>query len=964
MNPLPNDSNFAYVEALYAEYLRDPASVTPEWRRLFEGFSGDERLRDETRVGPSFHPTSIFNPPGASARDGAASGHDTEVEARQDRVDQMVRAYRVRGHMLAQLDPLGASLTGETPVPPVDRELDPAHHGFSPEDMDKPFSSRTIHGKAVRTLGEILGLLRDTYCRYIGVQFMHIDDLEVRHWLQERMEGTRNRRTLTRREQFRILTRLTDAVIFEEFIQKKYTGAKSFSLEGSETLIPLLDLAIEQAGQQGVEEIVIGMPHRGRLNVLANIVGKSPRQIFREFADVDAEQNLGRGDVRYHKGYHGDWVTAGGQSVHVVLCFNPSHLEFVNPVALGRLRAKQDRLNDSRREHAMAILIHGDAAFTGEGIVQETLNLSELPGYRTGGTLHVIINNQIGFTTSPAEGRSSLYASAIGKMLQIPIFHVNGEHPESVAQVVELALDFRQKFHRDVIVDMYCYRRRGHSEGDEPAFTQPLMYRTIRRRRSVRDNYLDHLCQLGDVTREQADEIATRLKEQLEKELSAVRDEPPPKPRRPSSLGRLWANYRGGSDGAVPEVDTGVDRQRLVKLLESLTTLPDDFHPHRKMERFLAARRQMARGEKLLDWSAAEALALATLATEGTRVRLSGQDSARGTFTQRHAVLHDTENGRTYVPLQHLSKDQAPVEVYNSPLSEAGVLGFEYGYSIAYPDALVLWEAQFGDFANAAQVVIDQFVASAEDKWHSLSGLVLLLPHGFEGQGPEHSSARLERFLQLAADDHIQVVYPSTPAQYFHVLRRQGVRPWRKPLIVMTPKSLLRHPACVSSLDDVCCGRFQRILADDLTKPQAVRRVLLCTGKIYYDLAARRKQLGREDLAILRLEQLYPLADETLQAALEPYADGTRVLWIQEEPENMGAWRYLRVRFGNNLFGRWPMCGAYRRASGSPATGSAAAHRLEQSQIVDVAFGQGLRDRRAADTCCSGHPQCCRDCWQ
>jgi 2-oxoglutarate dehydrogenase E1 component len=957
MNPLPSDSNLAFVESLYAEYLRDPASVGPEWRRFFAGFTEGVGPRDRTRFGPSFRPTSIFSPPGADGGDRSAVNHEAPARARQDRVDQMVRAYRVRGHMLAQLDPL------EMPRP-VDRELDPAHYGFTADDMNRPFSSRTIHGKSVRTLGEILELLRDTYCRYIGVQFMHIDDLEIRHWLQERMEGTRNRLTLSRREQFRILTRLTDAVIFEQFIQKKYTGAKSFSLEGAETLIPLLDLAIEQAGDRGIEEIVIGMPHRGRLNVLANIVGKSPRLIFREFADVDAEENLGRGDVKYHLGYHGDWTTVGGRSVHLVLCFNPSHLEFVNPVALGRVRAKQDRLGDASHERAMAILIHGDAAFTGEGIIQETLNLSELQGYSTGGTLHVIINNQIGFTTSPQEGCSSLYASAIGKMLQIPIFHVNGEHPESVAQVVRLATDFRKDFRRDVIIDMYCYRRRGHNEGDEPAFTQPLMYRAIRSRPSVRESYLNHLRELGDVTREQADEIAAQLRERLEAELSAAREPVSRPPARPSSLGQLWSNYHGGPDRAVPEVDTGVERERLVKLLESLSTVPDDFQPHRKLKRFLDARRQMALGEQPLDWSTAEALVFATLVTEGTRVRLSGQDSARGTFTQRHAVLHDVENDRTYMPLQHLSKDQAPFEVCNSPLSEAGVLGFEYGYSLGYPDALVMWEAQFGDFANAAQVIIDEFVAGAEDKWHSLSGLVLLLPHGFEGQGPEHSSARLERFLQLAAGDHIQVVYPTTPAQYFHVLRRQVVRPWRKPLIVMTPKSLLRNRECVSGLDELSSGRFQRILRDDSVDPKAARRVLLCAGKIYYELDARRRELETNDLAIIRVEQLYPLADEAVKAALEPYPDGTHVIWAQEEPENMGAWRYMHGRFGSALFGRWPFCGIFRKGSGSPATGSTAAHRLEQSQIVDAACGLGLRDRRAADTCCSGVVGCDQDCWK
>ncbi len=955
MSDLPSESNLAYLETLLDEYLQDPESVPAEWRRFFESNAADrgQRLRPNK---PAFRPRSIFNPPGGNGV-AAAGSNGTDAGVYQDRVDQLIRAYRVRGHMLAQTDPLHMPR-------PVDRELDPAHYGFSLEDMRKQFSARTISGKPVRTLHEILDLLQNTYCRYIGAQFMHIDDLEIRHWLQERMEGTENRIKLSRREQLRILTRLTDAVIFEEFIQKKYTGAKSFSLEGAETLIPLLDLAIEQAGDQGIEELVIGMPHRGRLNVLANIVGKSPRDIFREFDDTDAERWLGRGDVKYHKGYHGDWTLASGKNVHVALCFNPSHLEFVNPVALGRLRAKQDRLDDGQPDRAMGILIHGDAAFAGEGVVQETLNLSEVPGYTTGGTLHVIVNNQIGFTTSPEEGRSSLYASAIGKMLQIPIFHVNGEHPDSVAQVVKLAMDFRRDFHRDVIIDMYCYRRRGHNEGDEPAFTQPKMYKAIRSRPSVRESYLKHLAKLGDVTPEQADAIESELKERLENELAASREngESTPQTVRPTTLTRVWRQYQGGPDSSVPEVDTGVEADRLGELLLATTQVPDGFTPHRKLSRFFKGRQEMAAGDKPLDWSAAEALAFATLVTDGTNVRLSGQDCGRGTFTQRHAALRDAETGALHIPLQHLSPDQATFQVLNSPLSEAGVLGFEYGYSIAYPDALVMWEAQFGDFANAAQVIIDQFIASAEDKWGSLSGLVMLLPHGFEGQGPEHSSARLERFLQLAAEDHIQVAYPSTPAQYFHMLRRQVVRPWRKPLIVMTPKSLLRNPACTSSLDEFTAGGFQRILPDTTVESAGVKRILLCTGKVYYDLAERRSELEANDVAIIRFEQLYPLSDEAVKAALEPYPADARVIWVQEEPENMGAWRYLRVRFGDSLFGKWSFCGAYRAASGSPATGSSASHKLEQKQLVDIAFGLGRTGPIATETACSGHSSCCREC--
>lgn len=953
---LPDHSNLAFVELLYEDYLKSPASVPAEWRRYFDALrnGGGDR---EVRLRPSFRPRSIFDPGGGSnGRNGFSLAHDMEVEARQDRVDQLIRSYRVRGHRIAQLDPLGRPRTPH-------KELEPAYHGFTDAEMERLYSSRTIPGKSVRTLREILSVLRNTYCRYIGVQFMHIDDLEVRNWLQERMEGTENRLSLSRREQLRILTRLTDAVIFEDFIQKKYAGAKSFSLEGAETLIPLLDLSIERAGEHGIEEIVIGMAHRGRLNVLANILGKSPRTIFREFADVDAELQFGRGDVKYHKGYHGDWVTASGQTVHIALCFNPSHLEFVNPVALGRMRAKQDRLGDLEHERGMVILIHGDAAFTGEGVVQETLNLSELPAYTVGGTLHIIVNNQLGFTTGPEQGRSSLYASAIGKMLQIPIFHVNGEDPESVAQVAKLAMEFRRQFRRDVIIELFCFRRRGHNEGDEPSFTQPLLYKAIRQRKSVREGYLDHLLQIGDVTREQADEIADTLRERLEQELSAAKSPPEPAPARPSTLGRVWSKYRGGPDSATPEVDTGVEVSRLRDLLERIATAPEGFHLHSKLARFLDARRQMAREDKPLDWAAAEALAMASLAAEGTRVRMTGQDCERGTFSQRHAVLHDVETGDTCSIFRDLGDGQAPVEIYNSPLSEAGVMGFDYGYSIAYPEALVLWEAQFGDFVNCAQVIIDQFLSCAEDKWGSFSGLTLLLPHGFEGQGPEHSSARLERFLQLAAEDNIQVANPTTPAQYFHLLRRQVLRPIRKPLIVMTPKSLLRLPAATSELAELAVGRFQRVLPDTTIDPARCRRVLLCSGKVYYDLLAMREELSCNDVAIVRLEQLYPLSDAALIAALEKYPVGVRTIWVQEEPENMGAWHYLRVRFGDTLLRRWPFCAIYRAASASTATGSNASHKLEQARLVRMAFGVEQRLPGATDRYCSGHDSCCLECY-
>ncbi len=847
----------------------------------------------------------------------------------QDRVDQLVRAYRVRGHMIARLDPL------EMPRPePV--ELEPSCYGIRIDELERTVSSTTIPGANVRTVRDVLEHMRETYCGSIGVQYMHIDELGVRWWLRDRMESTRNRIELGREEQLRILTKLTDAVIFEDFIQKKFTGAKSFSLEGAESLIPLLDLAIERAGEQGIDEIVMGMAHRGRLNVLANIMGKSPQQIFTEFEDADPHRHLGGGDVKYHLGHSTDWAAACGRSVHISLCFNPSHLEFVNTVALGRMRAKQDRAGDLGRRRGMVILIHGDAAFAGEGIVQETLNLSRLDGYTVGGTIHVVVNNQLGFTTTPAEGRSSNYATAVGKMLQIPIFHVNGENPEAVAQVIQLAMDFRAEFRRDVIIDMYCYRRRGHNESDEAAFTQPAMYRAIEKRTSVRDGYLEHLLKLGGVEREEADTISEERRERLERALGEVQQEG--YSAAPPETTGIWKGYFGGGVDAADEAATRIARERLADLLDRMTRLPDDFEPHPKIERFLAIRRKMAEGEKPLDWAAGEALAFASLNVEGVRIRLTGQDSRRGTFSQRHAVLHDHRDGRPHLVFTGLSGDQAPIEIHNSPLSEAGVLGFEYGYSLDCPDGLVLWEAQFGDFVNAAQVIIDQFISSAEDKWRRLSGIVMLLPHGFEGMGPEHSSARLERFLMQCAEDNIQVAYPTTPAQYFHLLRRQALRRWRKPLVIMTPKSMLRSPRAVSTLDDLASGGFSKVISDANVTGGDVSRVILCSGKIYHELDEEREKREQADVPIIRVEELYPFPATDLAAALAGYPDGTRVLWVQEEPENMGPWRFMCMKLPPEIRDRFRFEGVFRPESASPATGSASSHRLEQAILLGQSF--------------------------
>ncbi|MCC6233836.1 MAG: 2-oxoglutarate dehydrogenase E1 component [Verrucomicrobiales bacterium] len=949
-------SNVAYVEALFEAYRENPESVDPAWREYFRRASNGDAWPDRNRLGPTVPPPGLFSGAGTgAAAAGAAAGasgavasasragdetvvEDTKATGFQDRVGQLIRNYRVRGHVIARFDPLideRKDQSGRT----VPEELTLPYFNFSEAEMDRMVSCKTFQGGRQMPLRELYERLRHTYCGSVGVEYMHIDDIEVRRWLQRRLEPLETRIQLSRDEQLRILTRLTDAVMFEEFIRKKFPGAKSFSLEGSETLIPVLDLAIEKAAGQGVAEVVLGMAHRGRLNVLANIMGKSPKQIFREFADKDPDLYIGRGDVKYHLGHSSDWITATGRRVHVSMCFNPSHLEFVNTVVLGRVRAKMDRIGDTGQRSCMALIIHGDAAFAGEGVVQETLNLSQLEGYRVGGALHIIVNNQIGFTTSPRDARSCAYATDIAKMLASPIFHVNGEDPDAVALCVRVALEFRAEFRRDVFIDVYGYRRLGHNETDEPAFTQPLLYKTISRRKTVREGYLAHLLKLGGVTREEADQVAESCRRRLEDELGEANSE-----RYQAPVDRLpgiWARsqFIGGRDQDAPDVETGVSRAEAMALLERQAEVPADFKPHAKIQKILEARREMAAGRQGLDWASAEAVAFGSLLQAGTPIRLSGQDAQRGTFSHRHVVLHDVQTGKTHTPLCGLGPKQAAFQVFNSPLSETGVIGFDYGYSLDTPDGLVLWEAQFGDFANAAQVIIDQFIVSAEDKWRRLSGLVLLLPHGFEGQGPEHSSARLERFLALAAEDNIQVCYPSTPAQYFHLLRRQVLRPVRKPLVVMTPKSLLRNPACVSSLEELGQGTFRRVIPDAGVVPGAVRRILLCTGKVYYDLVERREKLKRaEDVAVVRIEQLYPLRATEIQAALASYPEATPAVWVQEEPANMGALRYLKVQFGDRLVDRHPLSYVGRPASASPATGSGNAHKKEQARLLDEAF--------------------------
>jgi 2-oxoglutarate dehydrogenase E1 component len=929
-----NIDGLAFAEELLERYQADPASVDPSWQAYFQGL-GINGQSTHVQVGPSFSSSSIFNPPQTNSSVADAF--------KQERVDQLIRAYRVRGHRIAKLDPLG-----QEPAPFAELQL--GHYGLSEQDLQTKFSARSLGLTEPATLDTVISLLKNTYCRTIGVQYMHIDDPEPKFWLERTMEATQNCIKLTRDEQLRILTRLTDAEIFEEFIHKKFVGAKRFGLEGAESLIPLLDLALEDAGEHGVQEIVIGMAHRGRLNVMANIMQKNPGLIFREFEDADPELHFGRGDVKYHLGYQSTWKTSTDKSIELSLCFNPSHLEFVGPVVMGRVRARQDRLGEKAFSKVMGLVIHGDAAFAGQGVVQEMLNMSEIPGYRTGGTIHIIVNNQIGFTTPPRQARSCHYPTDVAKMLQIPIIHVNGEEPEAVAQAIHLGMEYRQRFKKDVVIDMWCYRRHGHNEGDDPTYTQPLMYRQIAQRPSVREGYLKSLSTAASpITRAEADEIAVRRREFLESELQEARKKDF-NYRRHLQQGP-WSGYRGGPDKDTPDVSTSVDLQHLKGLLIKLTQVPADFSTHPKTEKLLfEARREMAAGTRSLDWGSAENLAYATLLAQGTNIRLSGQDVGRGTFSHRHAILYDYQTGKPYIPLNNLGEGAKRFQVWDSPLTETAVLAYEYGISVDSPDCLNLWEAQFGDFVNVAQVIIDQFIVSSEDKWSKLNSLVMLLPHGFEGQGPEHSSARLERFLALAAEDNIQVVNLTTPAQLFHCLRRQVVRPWRKPLIVMSPKSLLRLPECVSPLEDFATGSFQRVLSDvntaknsgKKTSKEDVQRVLLCTGKVYYDLENYRKKQNRNDVAILRLEQIYPFPAKQLKNALLPFSKKIPIIWVQEEPANMGALPFLRSVFEEKHFETHPVSWVSRPESASPATGSGASHRIEQASLVEQAFQMSI----------------------
>jgi 2-oxoglutarate dehydrogenase E1 component len=854
-----------------------------------------------------------------------------ETVEKQARILPLINFYRVRGHLLADLDPLGVE------TPPYHAELDPATFGYTLWDLDRKFVTNGLAGRDQATLREILEVLRQTYCGKVGAEFMNIQDPAQKKWLMDRMESCRNRATLSVEEKRRALAKLVEAESFEKFLHAKYVGHKRFSLEGGEAAIPLMTRLLDRAAGFGIEEAVIGMSHRGRLTVLTTVVGKPVSQIFAEFEDaLDPQSIQGSGDVKYHLGAVGAHEAPDGKRVKLGLAPNPSHLEAVDPVVEGMVRAKQERAGDAGRERVLPILLHGDAAFAGQGLVAETLNMCQLDGYRTGGTVHVIVNNQIGFTTNPKDARSSPYCTDVAKMIQAPILHVNGDDPEAVVQVVDLAMEYRRTFRHDVVIDMVCYRRYGHNEGDEPSYTQPLLYQKIRNHSSVARLYGDTLVRDGVLTVSEVEQLWVEAKQKLEKAYDAS----PASRTRGAFSDSLWAPPapRYQPDGTV--------RERLERIVRAVSTLPAGFEVHPKLRPLLKRRADYAGGRPEIDWAGGEMLAFGMLLLEGTPVRLSGQDSGRGTFSHRHSVLADPRTGAEWIPLNGIGGPQARLEVIDSFLSEAGVMGFEFGYAVADPSTLVLWEAQFGDFANGAQVIIDQFIAGSEQKWNQTCDLVLLLPHGQEGQGPEHSSARLERFLTLCAEDNMSVANVSTPAQYYHLLMRQMRDDVRRPLIVMSPKSLLRHPKAVSTFDEIAGGAFRPVLDDaafETGGADGVRRVVLASGKLVYELLAAREKAGRSDIAIVRLEELYPFPGETLSRVIGRYPKGASLVFAQEEPRNMGAWRFVREQF---LEGGVPGAGperpllyAGRRASASPAPGSHHVFAMEQEGLVADALG-------------------------
>ncbi|MEZ5532377.1 MAG: 2-oxoglutarate dehydrogenase E1 component [Steroidobacteraceae bacterium] len=933
--------NAAYVEALYDQYLRDPANVEPHWRDWF-AWLGPARPGEQPHAPIVAEIAQRAREPAALHAAAAAGGASLE-SAKQGAVTRLVQIWANRGHLVANLDPLGLT---QRPLPRV-LELD--YFGLSDADLDTEFFTGSRSGSiaARLPLREIIAQLRHIYGGPIGAEFAHVSDTEQRLWLQDEFQSGRMLGRFSADERRNILWQLTAAEGLERYLHTKYVGQKRFSLEGGDALIPLLDDLIQRGGGAGIEECIIGMAHRGRLNVLVNVLGKSPSVLFAEFeGNYDVAKLQGSGDVKYHKGFSSDLRTPGG-NVHVALAFNPSHLEIVNPVVEGSVRARQERRGDSAGNHVLAILIHGDAAFAGQGVVMETLQLSQVRGYATGGTVHIVVNNQVGFTTSnPDDARSTMYCSDIAKMLEAPIFHVNADDPEAVVFVTRLALAYRMRFHQDVVIDLVCYRRHGHNEADEPAATQPVMYQAIRQHPTARRIYADRLVADGVLTEQEVADVVEQYRTGLDEGRPQVR----------ASLGLIGNKYtvdwsRYAQIDWHERIASGIGAERVRALGARITAVPQDFSLQPRVAQLMANRVKMMAGEHPLDWGCAETLAYASLIEEGFPVRISGQDSGRGTFFHRHAVLHEQRTGATWVPLQHIAANQPRFEVIDSVLSEEAVMGFEYGYSTTEPHALVIWEAQFGDFMNGAQVVIDQFISSGEAKWGRMCGLALFLPHGYEGQGPEHSSARLERFLQLCAENNMQVCVPSTPAQMFHMIRRQMLRSFRKPLIVMTPKSLLRHDLSVSSLDDLARGSFANLIGeiDDLPAA-AVRRIVFCSGKVFFDLLKARRKAAIRDVALVRIEQLYPFPIEEYEAAVRRYPAVRDVVWCQEEPQNQGAWYQIRHRLQERLPAGLPLLYAGRAPAAAPATGLLKLHEIEQAALIEAALRSQAREDAARET--------------
>jgi 2-oxoglutarate dehydrogenase E1 component len=933
-------SNAAFVDALYETYLRDPASVGGDWRGYFDGLQGGG-------AGDVPHSDAIARIETAQKRNGrrsttAGAPIDETHAQKQSGVLRLVTAYRSRGHLAAKLDPLDlrddftdADLLAIGLLPrPSAPDLDPAFHGLDAADLDIEFSTGAVSGPQRLTLRELIARLQATYTGSIGAEFMHISDATQRRWVHERLEAAGGDYALSGDDRKRLLDKLIQADGLERYLHTKYVGQKRFSLEGGDSLIPLIDELIRRGGSDGLKDMVIGMAHRGRLNVLVNLLGKAPEKLFAEFEGKfeHTDDPAHSGDVKYHMGFSAN-VRTPGHTVHLALAFNPSHLEIVNPVVAGSVRARQTHRGDASREQVLPVLVHGDAAFAGQGVNMELLNMSQARGFHVGGTIHVVVNNQIGFTTSnPHDARSTLYCTDVAKMVNAPVFHVNGDDPEAVLFVTRLAFDFRRTFKRDVVIDLVCYRRHGHNEADEPAATQPLMYQIIRKRPTARELYAGRLVEAGVIADGDADAMVDAYRRKLEAGTPVTDIDPDFR----DAFAVDWAPYAHGR--LDQNVDTTVDREHLIALNRTILSPPKDFVLHPRVAKIYEDRAKMAAGLQKMDWGFAENLAYASLIADGHDLRLVGQDSGRGTFFHRHAVLHDQKTGRTSVPLAAV-RDGANVSIIDSLLSEEAVMAFEYGYSTSEPRTLVLWEAQFGDFANGAQVVIDQFISSGEAKWDRLSGLALLLPHGYEGQGPEHSSARLERYLQLCALENMQVCVPTTPAQMFHLLRRQMLRDCRKPLVVMTPKSLLRHKLAVSTLDELSSGCFQRMIPDSTAKPKGkVRRIVLCSGKVYYDLVEEAGKRGIDDVAVIRVEQLYPFPRDEVRSGLARYGSTTEVIWCQEEPMNQGAWYQIQHHLLACIGASNSLHYAGRVRSPAPAAGHLNTHAVEQAALVEQAL--------------------------